>query len=145
MHRDRRYNNAGDYKYWGTVYRDGFAATIFATNQLLNELKSYSYKDQLWVWTSADYRRRVMEFDSIYWDGSSSGYTTDPNHKIQFRAAGFLSQGGTASNGWQNDSIWRLWSNTYPCRSSTGVAEPMMYYRMFVESYTPAISFVTTH
>lgn len=155
MHRDRNYNNAQNYSNWASLYRNGYASTMVASEDLLAELRSYTIRlgggpptqmDQLWVWTTADYQRRVMEFDSIYWRRASTpSYDTDPNHKMIFKAAGFLSLGGSASNLFDNDNIWRDGSdvNAEPCRTSTGIFEPSMYFRMFLDANAPFITLIT--
>jgi len=150
MHRDRNYNNAQNYSYWASMYRAGYAASMFASEDLINELASYTIggtkMDQLWVWTTADYERRVMEYDSIYWKMSGTpSYNTNPNQKIVFRAAGFLSSGGTAQTSYTNDNIWRKGgdSSAAPMKTSTGIAEPSMYYRMFLNSFAPTLSAVS--
>jgi hypothetical protein len=147
MHRDRNYNNAQNYSYWASMYRAGYASSMVASEDLMKELRSYTIggtqMDQLWVWTTADYQRRVMEYDSIYWKTSSTpSYNTNPSQKITFKAAGFLSSGGTATSPFIDDNIWRRGSdsNAAPRKASTGVAEPSIYYRMFLDAYAPSIS-----
>ncbi|MGQ9691519.1 MAG: hypothetical protein ACUVQY_09750, partial [Thermoproteota archaeon] len=111
MHRDRR-NSAlkpspDKYGNWTVLYNDYAGIAIFASEDFINELRSYGGRDQLWVWTSADYQRRVMEYDAIYWRGTSSDpYPTNPANKIEFKVAGFLTDGGKAVNPFVNSSLW---------------------------------------
>ncbi len=116
MHRDR--NNvpanvpsAQAYGNWTVLYNEYAGIAIFASEDFIDELRSYFIggvrRDQLWVWTTADYQRRVMEYDAIFWSRTSTTpYDTDPANKIQFKVAGFLAEGGRASTPFINASLW---------------------------------------
>jgi len=145
-HRARGLNNY-TYGNWLALYRDGFGSTIFASNELINTLKSYN-KDQAWIWTTGDHLRRVMEYDAIYFTTSSSSL---PSRSFYVKAAGMLYDGGHASNSYLDDSMWNHYYDRWHSdptvsayRSSSGVNVPLMYYRMFTGANNPTISKVKT-
>jgi hypothetical protein len=116
MHRDRNNSpanipSAQAYGNWTVLYNEYAGMAIFASEDFIDELRSYFIggvrRDQLWVWTTADYQRRVMEYDAIFWSrASTTPYDTDPANKIQFKVAGFLTEGGIAATPFINASLW---------------------------------------
>ncbi|MEM3467062.1 MAG: hypothetical protein QW566_11380, partial [Candidatus Jordarchaeales archaeon] len=117
MHRDRNNSpanrpSAQAYGNWTVVYNEYAGMAIFASEDFIDELRSYFIRgvrrDQLWVWTTADFQRRVMEYDAIYWirGATNDQYYTDPANRIQFKVAGFLTEGARASNPFVNASLW---------------------------------------
>jgi hypothetical protein len=134
-----------DYTYgnWLALYREGFGTTIFASNELINALKVYG-KDQAWIWTTADYQRRVMEYDAIYF--GSDSYTTIGPSSFYVKVAGMLYDGGIAYSSYRNKTIWYYHTYDSSVRAfhgSTGVNVPLMYYKMFTGASNPTISNVT--
>ncbi|MEM3659518.1 MAG: hypothetical protein QXU11_03790 [Thermoproteota archaeon] len=119
MHRDRNNVNPSNvpspqsYGNWTVVYNEYAGMAIFASEEFIDELRSYFInnvrRDQLWVWTTYDFQRRVMEYDAIYWrmGATSEVYNTDPANRIQFKVAGFLTEGARAANIFYNASLWR--------------------------------------
>lgn len=117
MHRDRNNSpanrpSAQAYGNWTVVYNEYAGMAIFASEDFIDELRSYFIggirRDQLWVWTTADYQRRVMEYDAIYWRRGATNdvYYTDPANRIMFKVAGFLTEGARAANPFVNASLW---------------------------------------
>jgi hypothetical protein len=116
MHRDRNNSpanipSAQAYGNWTVLYNEYAGMAIFASEDFIDELRSYfignTRMDQLWVWTTYDFQRRVMEYDAIYWRRTSTPtYDTDTANKIQFKVAGFLTEGGKAVTPFVNASLW---------------------------------------
>ncbi len=117
MHRDRNNSpanipSAQAYGNWTVLYNEYAGMAIFASEEFIDELRSYfiggTRRDQLWVWTTADYQRRVMEYDAIFWrrGATTDIYDTDPANRIQFKVAGFLTEGARAVNPFVNVSLW---------------------------------------
>ena len=154
MHRDRRYTSeAAKFGYWACQYGPYSGQAIFLSKQTYDLLTTPPYKDssQLWVWSTADYARRVMEYDLIYWKGGSGdSYTIKKGTVMQVYAACFLYSGGNVSNPYRDIKVWNYTTTygvnldyIYAFNSSTGVQIPQKCYRMFVENYFPTIVSVT--
>ena len=147
QHRDRYWTqNDATYSYWLCMYNERFGSSIFISDETYSALKS-SGKDQGWVWTTADYARRVMEYDSVYPFQSTS---VSKGNSFYIKAAGMLYDGGSASNSYQDDRVWNSYDyqgiqdpTVHAYRSSSGVNAPLMYYRMFTGTSNPTISNVT--
>ncbi|MEM0259522.1 MAG: hypothetical protein QW314_06700 [Thermoproteota archaeon] len=161
-HRERGITVKGktvDYSYgnWLAIYRKNFGTTIFASNELINALNAYS-EDQAWIWTTADYQRRVMEYDAIYF-GSNNPNKIGPS-SFYVKAAGMLYEGGDCSNPYPHGSKvvikqgpnvydYQLWNyyyddnidnSVYLYGKSSGINAPLMYYKMFTGTSNPNIS-----
>jgi len=108
-----------NYLYWGAQYRQGFGQALMFSKEYLNAMKDFDNRnDELWIWTSADYARRVLDYDARKFDWSGS-FTINRGKTTSFRAAIWVYDGGSLDVGW---------------------SEPNEYYKMFVEDYKPSVT-----
>ncbi|MEM2929873.1 MAG: hypothetical protein QW797_03310 [Thermoproteota archaeon] len=130
-------NNDASYSYFLTMYNEYFGTSIFMTSESLKSLESDDKKDQGWIWTSADYARRVMSYDSIYFNYPKI-FSVKKNKGDTFliKAAGMIHSGGSPSAAF-NDT--KTWANGNQYRGSNAVKIPDMYYRMFTGDFNPTI------
>ena len=151
MHRDRNYNDAGNFKYWAAQYNSNLGQAMFINGQTLNLLKSEDYRDysQVWAWSTYDYARRVMSYDLLYWNPSAGSSQIKEGTIMNISFAGFLYEGGNVSNSYRSNNIWRYLDAyghdipyIYAFSNSTGGMIPQMYYRMFLESYIPSLEVI---
>ncbi|MGC9201741.1 MAG: hypothetical protein ACP5HX_03695 [Thermoproteota archaeon] len=137
QHRDRYWvKNDATYGYWLCMYNEYFGHSIFISSETYSALSSG--KDQGWIWTTADYARRVMEYDSVY---PFQNVVVNKGSIFYIKAAGMVYEGGSVSSqlSYYDDDTW---NGTYQYKSSTGVNVPLMYYRMFTGTNNPYISSV---
>ncbi|MGB9727769.1 MAG: hypothetical protein ACPLZF_05105 [Nitrososphaeria archaeon] len=105
-----------DFLYWYAQYNyGGFGEAVLPSKGYVDSIKSLipGNRYQMWIWTSADYARRVIDCLAQTFDTSST-MTIKRNTVISWFAG-----------------VWAYDGNGY--------SEPNMYYRMFVETYFPTI------
>ncbi|MEM1547052.1 MAG: hypothetical protein QXP91_11445 [Candidatus Methanomethylicia archaeon] len=121
--RSGQYSNTGHqthrrtstYSYWGAQYRLGFGQALMFSKEYLNAMNEFeNNNDELWIWTSRDYLRRVLDYDARRFEWSGN-FTIPKGKTYSFRAAIWVYDGG-------------------------GYGEPNEYYKMFVEDYKPSIA-----
>lgn len=151
MHRDRNYNDAGNFGYWATQYNSHSGQIIFTNEETYNLMKSHTYRgySQVWAWSTYDYARRVMSYDLMYWSRYAGSYTISSGTEMNIFFAGFLYNGGEASSPYKDIDVWNdrdVYGShipyIYAFHSSTGADVPQVYYRMFLESYVPSIEVI---
>jgi hypothetical protein len=109
-----------DFLYWYAQYNyAGFGEAVLPSKGYVQSIKSLvpGNRYMMWIWTSADYARRVI--DSLAQNFDTSGTMTIKRNTVISWFAG----------------VWAYDGNGY--------SEPNMYYRMFVEDYFPTIVSVT--
>jgi hypothetical protein len=130
------------------MYNEYFGTSIFLTKETLRSLTSDG-RDQGWIWTSADYARRVMSYDSIYFNlDNIFNIRKNKGDTFLIKAAGMIHGGGSPTGEFYNVDTW---ANAY--RNSSGIIRdpgkqyrvsdavkiPDMYYRMFTGENNPTI------
>jgi len=143
MHREHGLNDAS-YSYFLTMYNQHFGTSIFLAKETLDSLKSDG-KDQGWIWTSADFQRRVMSYDSIYF---GAHVRKNKGDTFLIKAAGMIHGGGSPTGEFYDVNTWAdaYWTK-FGCKMDPGkqyrvsdaVKIPDMYYRMFTGEYNPTI------
>jgi len=133
---DLNINNDASYSYFLTMYNQYFGTSIFLTKETLRSLTSDG-RDQGWIWTSADYARRVMSYDSIYFNlNNIFNIRKNKGDAFLIKAAGMIHSGGSPRDSF-SDSV--TWANGDQYRVSDAVKIPDMYYRMFTGENNPTI------
>jgi len=147
MHRWRYYNDAGNFGYWAAQYNDHNGQIIFIDEDTYNLLTSNTYRrySEVWAWSTYDYARRVMSYDLLYWDPRARNYHIPAGTKMNIFFAAFVFDGGTVSNPYRNNNIWNDGGLNYvrAFTTSTGGDYAQIYYRMFLEAYTPVIESIS--
>ncbi|MGQ9479182.1 MAG: hypothetical protein ACUVQ0_04050 [Thermoproteota archaeon] len=123
----------GSYSHWFALYNESFGAAIFASEQMIQTLDKYgkTYKkggretDQVFVWTRGSGASRFMEYDAITVEVNTptkiNRYQTP---KIEFKAAGFLLEGGVQEGDkFNNDGMWNDGGGDF-ARPFTRVGDP---------------------
>ncbi len=109
-----------NFLYWYAQYNyRGFGEAVLPSKGYVDSIKSLipGNRYEMWIWTSADYARRVIDCLAQRFDTSGT-MTIRKNTVISWFAG-----------------VWAYDGNGYD--------EPNMYYRMFVETYFPTIVSVT--
>jgi hypothetical protein len=141
-----KYQDADNYGYWIAQYNEGFGQGVFipqATREALRNFdKSGKDIDEVWAWTTADYARRVSEFDALDWDyENAKNYNVNKDTELSVRAAIWLFSGGTVPVDYYQDP--KDWANQNAYKSSTAVKTTDLYYKMFLEDYRPTVMSIT--
>ena len=143
MHRWRYINDAGNFGYWAAQYNDNNGQIMFINEETYNLLTSVTYRSysEVWAWSTYDYARRVLSYDLLYWYPRARSYTIPDGTTMNIFFAGFVFEGGSVSQPYENDYVWNDGSLGYvsPFMQSTGGEVAQVYYRMFLESYIPVI------
>jgi len=120
--------------WWMSEYGQYRGQAIFLDNSTLASLKGSPVRT-IWTWTSADGYRRVNEYDYAYW--RQAAYTLPKGTVLNFNFAGWMYGGGSLGSLFSDTNYW---ANGSSSATSSGVADPNTYYRMFVGgSFDPMI------
>jgi hypothetical protein len=137
--------NDASYSYFLTMYNEYFGTSIFMTSEALKSLESDGKKDQGWVWTSADFARRVMSYDSIYFNvGGIFRVDKKKGNTFLIKAAGMIHGGGSPTGEFYDVNTWvNATSGSKVAAKQYGMSDavkiPDMYYRMFTGENNPTI------
>jgi hypothetical protein len=113
-----------NFMYWYGQYNNrgtlGFGEAVLPNLAYVNAIKGlFPGSSRLWIWTSADFARRVLDSLAYMYDGNINNWMTIPAGKRVSWTAGIWAYGGN------------------------GYGDLDTYYRMFVEAYYPTIVNIT--